>query len=173
MTTALSAPMPLGHKNAADTQSERRLGEVFTFRDTDVVNGQLVREQRGEGVMARLVKCTFAGTPGNAVGWTDDKFGTEVGAVAADNTRIAGILDPYLTSISANDIVWLIIGGPIDAITGAAITTQYIQGAGSGKIKGAAFDTDRDELSGRILEDGDSKSDGDTIRVHLFPESPC
>jgi len=169
MTTALSAPMALGRKNAADTQGDRRLGEVFIFRDVAIVNGQLVRERRGEGVMARLVKADAIITPGHAVEYTDYKFGTNVDAVATENGRVDGIADPTLSSIASGDVFWLIIGGPVDVTVSGAISTQYIRGGGAGKVKTATDGTDI--ISGRVLEDATGKSDGNTIRIHMFPQS--
>jgi hypothetical protein len=169
MTTALSAPMPLGHKNAPDIQGDRRLGEVFIFRDVLVANGRLVRERRGEGVMARLVKADATITPGHALEYTAYKYGTHVDAVATENGRVDGIADPTLSSIASGDIFWLIIGGPVDVTVSEAISTEYVRGGGAGKVKTATIGTDI--VSGRVLEDATGKSDGNTIRVHLLPQS--
>lgn len=170
MTTALSAPMALGRKNAADTQGDRRLGEVFVFRDVAIVNGQLVRERRGEGVMCRLVKAEATITPGHAVEYTNYKYGTHVDAVATENGRIDGVADPTLTSIVSGDVFWLVVGGPVDVTVSEAISTQYVRGGGAGKVKTATDGSDI--IGGRVLEDATGKSDGNTIRVHLIPQSP-
>lgn len=169
MTTALSSPMALGRKNAPDIQGEKRLGEVFIFRDVSIVNGQLVRERRGEGVMCRLVKADATITPGHAVEYTNYKYGTHVDAVATENGRVDGVADPTVSSIVTGDIFWLIISGPVDVTVSGAISTQYIRGGGAGKVKTATDGTDI--ISGRVLEDATGKSDGDTIRIHMLPQS--
>jgi len=172
MSTFLSAGQTFGRKNVIDEHGGRSLGEVCMFTDVAVVNGQLVRARGGAKVMARVVEADGVLAAGNAVQWTDNKFGTNVDVVAVDGGRVDGIVDPTLTaSLAAGDTFLLIVGGPVDAVASGSIAGQYFVGAGSGKIKTAAVSTAG--ASGRVLEDVTSSSDGDVVRVHLFPESTC
>lgn len=166
MSTLLTFDQYLGRKNVADTEGGRKFGEPGLLHDVAVVNGQMVRSRSEIPLECRLVKATAVVSPGHAITYAANQYGTHAGDDAADDAQIDGIVDPFLTAdLAVNDSFILITGGPVLVVVNGNVAGPCIVGAGGGKVKNAALTVAN--KSGKTMEDGSSKTDGQTMRVFL------
>jgi len=166
MSVQLSLDQYRGQKNIVADGNGRKLGEIGYLQDTTVNGNGPHIINSGRLVKVQVVEAEATLSPGNAVTFTADKHGTHVDAVAADDAAIDGIVDPELTSdVVSGDTFLLIIGGPVLVTVNGNVAGPNIVGAGSGKVK-TALSTVANK-SGRTIEDGSSKADGQTMRVDL------
>jgi hypothetical protein len=170
MSSQLSSESVRGRKNVINNKNQLKVGQVFYLAD-DVAasaNSQL-RVLKS----AQLVKCVYAVnesggnlTPGHAIAWKSNKHQLQVGGQAGDGALVDGVIDPEIPgTLAVGDTFAVLIGGPCEVIVSAAITEEYIVGAGSGKVKEAAATVNL--RSGRTLDDGSGLADNGTMRVFL------
>lgn len=138
-----TANYPLGQK-ITDAYGASQLGTETWFPDLDysaTTHPKGVRLSPLE-VHCVLVKNTSGGNlaVGTMVKWKAGKAGTEIGGVAGADEQAAGQVDPYLSSVVANnETFWMIKSGPTKVISSAAITAgDAIGTAASGKVKTSA-----------------------------------
>lgn len=166
MSTLLAFDQYLGRKNVVDLENDRKLGEPGLLHDVAIVNGQMVRSRSAIPLECRLVKATAVVSPGHAITFAANQYGTHAGDDAADDAQIDGIVDPFLTAdLAVGDSFIMITGGPVLVVVSGAVAGPCIVGAGGGKVKTALLTVAN--KSGKLMEAGGSKSDGDTLRVFL------
>jgi len=166
MSTLLTFDQYLGRKNVVDLENDRKLGEPGLLHDVAIVNGQMVRSRSAIPLECRIVKATAVVSPGHAIVYAANQYGTHAGDDAADDAQIDGIVDPFLTAdLAVGDSFVLITGGPVLVVVNGNVAGPNIVGAGGGKVKSALATVAN--KSGRTMEDGSSKTDGQTMRVFL------
>jgi len=166
MSTFNAFDQYLGRVNVVDTENDRKLGEPGLLHDVAVVNGQMVRSRSAIPLECVLVKATAIVSPGHAIVYATDQYGTHAGDDAADDAQIDGIVDPFLTAdVAVDDTFILVTGGPVLVEVNGNVAGPCIVGAGAGKVKTAALTVAN--KSGKTMEDGSSKTNGQTMRVFL------
>lgn len=138
-----TAIYPLGQK-ITDAYGASQLGTETWFPDLDYSSTSHPKGVRQSPIETHcvLVKNTSGGNlaVGAMVKWKAGFAGTEIGAVAGADEQTCGQVDPYLTSVVANnESFWLIRSGIGVVNSSAAITAgDPIGTAASGTVKTSA-----------------------------------
>jgi hypothetical protein len=138
-----TANYPLGQK-ITDAYGATQLGTETWFPDIDYSSTSHPKGVRQTPIETHcvLVKNTSGGNlaVGAMVKWKAAKAGTEIGAVAGADEQACGQVDPYLSSVVANnETFWLIRSGIGKVNSSAAVTAgDAIGTAASGKVKTSA-----------------------------------
>lgn len=118
-----SVPFPLG--KTVDSIPDAALGAKANWPERDPDNDEIVTKHRS--ITAILVKNASGVTlnPCEAVVWAANDYGLEVGAkVSTTNAKIAGVVDPLVSSVPANNYFWLVIRGPVKVFKVATGSTS-------------------------------------------------